>query len=163
MASEFLGFLIFGILGIVSAIIALIGSIFILQRKRFKISIIGAIFPLVSVIGTYITIQQYAYGFTDTLLFALPTVLILTIMSILLLFKSKNEFTWSTNINSKSAIIGLNLRSEFTVGLTIVSLILLLYVLSSNPLLESIFRFRAFSLSSFAILPDLPHLWTSFF
>jgi hypothetical protein len=93
MASEFLGFLIFGILGIISAIIALVGSMFILQRKRFKISILGAIFPLVSVIGTYITIQQYAYGFTDTLLFALPNVLILTIMSILLLFKSKTEFT----------------------------------------------------------------------
>ena len=93
LASEFLGFLIFGILGIISAIIALVGSMFILQRKRFKISIVGAIFPLVSVIGTYITIQQYAYGFTDTLLFALPNVLILTIMSILLLFKSKTEFT----------------------------------------------------------------------
>lgn len=93
MASEFLGFLIFGILGIVSAIIALIGSMFVLQRKRYKISIIFAIIPLISVIGTYITIQQYAYGFTDTLLFALPTVLILSIMSIFLLFKSKTEFT----------------------------------------------------------------------
>lgn len=93
MASEFLGFLIFGILGIISAAFALVGSMFILQRKRFKISMLGAIFPLVSVIGTYITIQQYAYGFTDTLLFALPNVLILTIMSILLLVKSKAEFT----------------------------------------------------------------------
>lgn len=93
MASELLGFLIFGILGIISAIIALVGSMFMLQRNRFKISILGAVFPLVSVIGTYIIIQQYAYGFTDTMLFAEPTATILSIMSILLVFKSKIEFT----------------------------------------------------------------------
>jgi len=93
MASEFLGFLIFGILGIISAAFALTGSMFMLQRKRFKISMLGTIFPLISVIGTYITIQQYSYGLTDTLLFNEPVVVIVTIMSILLLFKSKAEFT----------------------------------------------------------------------
>jgi hypothetical protein len=47
------------------------------------------------------------------------------------------------------------LRSEFTVGLIIFSLILLLYALSSNPLLHWLFGFRAFGLGPFAMLPDL--------
>ena len=47
------------------------------------------------------------------------------------------------------------LRSEFTIGLILFSLILLLYALSSNPLLQWIFGFRAFGLGPFAMLPDL--------
>jgi hypothetical protein len=92
IASDILGFLIFGILGIISAGLALIGSMFMLQRKRFKVSMLGAIFPLIAVIGTFIIIQQYEYGFTDTILFAKPLTVILTIIGILLLFKSKTEF-----------------------------------------------------------------------
>lgn len=47
------------------------------------------------------------------------------------------------------------LRSEFTIGLIVFSLTLLLYALSSNPLLQWIFGFRAFGLGPFAMLPDL--------
>jgi len=47
------------------------------------------------------------------------------------------------------------LQSEFTVGLIIFSLILLLYALSSNPLLQWLFGYRAFGLGPFAMLPDL--------
>ncbi len=47
------------------------------------------------------------------------------------------------------------IRSEFTIGLILFSLILLLYALSSNPLLQWIFGFRAFGLGPFAMLPDL--------
>jgi len=47
------------------------------------------------------------------------------------------------------------LRSEFTLGLIIFSLTLLLYALSSNPLLQWLFGFRAFGLGPFAMLPDL--------
>lgn len=47
------------------------------------------------------------------------------------------------------------LRSEFTIGLMVFSLTLLLYALSSNPLLQWIFGFRAFGLGPFAMLPDL--------
>jgi len=47
------------------------------------------------------------------------------------------------------------LQSEFTIGLIIFSLILLLYALSSNPLLQWLFGFRAFGLGPFAMLPDL--------
>jgi hypothetical protein len=47
------------------------------------------------------------------------------------------------------------LKSEFTIGLILFSLILLLYALSSNPLLQWLFGFRAFGLGPFAMLPDL--------
>ena len=47
------------------------------------------------------------------------------------------------------------IRSEFTIGLILFSLTLLLYALSSNPLLQWIFGFRAFGLGPFAMLPDL--------
>ena len=47
------------------------------------------------------------------------------------------------------------IRSEFTIGLILFSLILLLYAFSSNPLLQWIFGFRAFGLGPFAMLPDL--------
>jgi len=46
-------------------------------------------------------------------------------------------------------------KSEFTVGLLIFSMTLLLYALSSNPLIHWLFGFRAFGLGPFAMLPDL--------
>ncbi len=47
------------------------------------------------------------------------------------------------------------LKSEFTLGLILFSLILLLYALSSNPLLHWLFGYQAFGLGPFAMLPDL--------
>ncbi len=47
------------------------------------------------------------------------------------------------------------LKSEFTIGLIIFSMILLLYALVSNPLMQSIFGFRGIGLGPFAMLPDL--------
>lgn len=46
-------------------------------------------------------------------------------------------------------------RSEFTIGLTIFSLVLLLYALTSNPLVQWAFGFRAYGLGPFAMVPDL--------
>jgi len=46
-------------------------------------------------------------------------------------------------------------KSEFTVGLMIFSMILLLYTLASNPMMQWVFGFRAFGLGPFAMLPDL--------
>lgn len=46
-------------------------------------------------------------------------------------------------------------RSEFTIGLMIFSMVLLLYALVSNPLVHWIFGFRALGLGPFAMLPDL--------
>jgi hypothetical protein len=93
LSSEFLGFLIFGAVGIVAAIFALIGGIFMLKRKRFIVSTLGFILPLLSVFITYIIIQQYNYGFTDILLFTEIAAFILSFMSGILVFTSKAEFT----------------------------------------------------------------------
>ena len=93
MASEFLGFLIFGVIGIIASVFALAGGTFMLKRKWFIFSMLGAIFPLVSVFVTYISIQHYNYGFTDIMLFTEISAAILSIMSILLIFTSKAEFT----------------------------------------------------------------------
>ncbi|MEM3475674.1 MAG: hypothetical protein QXL69_00500 [Candidatus Bathyarchaeia archaeon] len=46
-------------------------------------------------------------------------------------------------------------KAEFTIGLMIFTIILLLYALSSNPIIHWIFGFRAFGLGPFAMLPDL--------
>jgi len=46
-------------------------------------------------------------------------------------------------------------QSEFTIGLIIFSMVLLLYALASNPLIHWIFGFRALGLGPFAMLPDL--------
>ena len=47
------------------------------------------------------------------------------------------------------------IKSDFTIGLMVFSMVLLLYALSSNPLVQWIFGFRAFGLGPFAMLPDL--------
>jgi hypothetical protein len=47
------------------------------------------------------------------------------------------------------------IKSDFTIGLMVFSIVLLLYALSSNPLLQWMFGFRAFGLGPFAMLPDL--------
>jgi hypothetical protein len=47
------------------------------------------------------------------------------------------------------------LNSEFTIGLILFSLTLLLYALTSNPLLQWIFGYQAFGLGPFAMLPDM--------
>jgi hypothetical protein len=46
-------------------------------------------------------------------------------------------------------------KSEFTIGLMIFSLVLLLYAFSSNPLIHKIFGFRIYGLGPFTMLPDL--------
>jgi len=47
------------------------------------------------------------------------------------------------------------IKSDFTIGLMLFSVVLLLYALSSNPLVQWGFGFRAFGLGPFAMLPDL--------
>jgi len=51
--------------------------------------------------------------------------------------------------------IYIRVKSDFTVGLLIFSMILLLYALSDNPVVHWIFGYRAFGLGPFAMLPDL--------
>jgi len=53
------------------------------------------------------------------------------------------------------ADIYIKTRSEFTIGLIIFSATLLLYALTSNPIIIWAFGFRPFGLGPFALLPDL--------
>ena len=46
-------------------------------------------------------------------------------------------------------------KSEFTIGLIIFSMVLLLYAITPNPLVHWIFGFRAVGLGPFAMLPDV--------
>jgi len=46
-------------------------------------------------------------------------------------------------------------QSEFTVGLIVFSMVLLLYALASNPIVQVAFGYRAFGLGPFAMLPDV--------
>ena len=87
------GFLILGVFGIVASAFGLAGGIFMLKRKRIKVSMLGVILLLVSVFVSYITIQHYQYGFTDILLFSEISILIFSILSGALIFTSKSEFT----------------------------------------------------------------------
>ncbi len=93
LASEFLGFMIFGIVDLLCAGFALVGGMFILKRKRFKISILGVVLLLASLLVTYIINIQYEYGFTDILLFSEVSVFIMAILSGAIIFTSKVEFT----------------------------------------------------------------------
>jgi len=92
MASEFLGFLIFGVADIICAVFAVVGATFMLKRKRLKISILGIVLLLVSVVVNYITVIQYQYGFSDILLFSEVSVFIFSILIGTLIFASKAEF-----------------------------------------------------------------------
>ena len=47
------------------------------------------------------------------------------------------------------------LKSEFTVGLILFSVTLLMYALTSNPLLQWVFGYQAFGLGPFAMLPEM--------
>jgi ABC-type branched-subunit amino acid transport system permease subunit len=86
------GFLIMGAFGIVASAFGLAGGIFMLKRKRIKLSMLGIILLVASVLFNYIIIQYYQYGFSDILLFAEISILILSIWSGALVFTSKAEF-----------------------------------------------------------------------
>jgi hypothetical protein len=48
-----------------------------------------------------------------------------------------------------------DVKSDFTVGLIMVTISFILYALFSNPLIHSVFGFRAFGLGPFAIIPNV--------
>jgi hypothetical protein len=48
-----------------------------------------------------------------------------------------------------------NIKSKFTAGLILTMFVLLLYAISSNPLLQILFGFRAFGMGPFAMIPDM--------
>ena len=86
------GFLILGVVGIIGSAFAISGAAFMLKRKIIIFSILGAVFPSVSAFVTYITVERFEYGFTDILLFSQISLIILSILSAILVFKSRDEF-----------------------------------------------------------------------
>jgi hypothetical protein len=96
--TEFLGFLIFGIPDIVASAIAIAGAILMLKRKSIVISMLGVIIPLASAVLTFMTIYLVmpvaAQGalFTETTLLAEISIIIFSIISVVLVLKSKSEF-----------------------------------------------------------------------
>jgi hypothetical protein len=96
--AEFLGLLIFGIPDIIASVIALVGATFMLKKSRIIFSVVGAIIPLVSAAVTFMTIYLYmspaAQGalFTENVLLVEISIIIFSIISIVLVLKSKTEF-----------------------------------------------------------------------
>ena len=46
-------------------------------------------------------------------------------------------------------------KSQFTIGLIVVMLVLLMYALTSNPLIQILFGYQAQGLGPFAMIPDI--------
>ena len=86
------GFLFMGAFGMVASAFGLVGGIFVLKRRRIRLSMLGIILLVVSVFVNYLIIQYYQYGFSDILLFAEISIFILSIWSGALVFTSKAEF-----------------------------------------------------------------------
>jgi hypothetical protein len=86
------GFLIMGVFGIVASAFGLVGGLFMLKRKRIKVSMLGIILLVASVFVNYVLVQHYQYGFSDTLLFSEITIFILAVWSGALVFSSKADF-----------------------------------------------------------------------
>ena len=91
-SSILLGFLILGVLGIVASAFGLAGGMFMLKRKRIKVSMLGVILLLVSVVSNFIILQHYQYGFTEIILLSEISILMFSILSGVLIFTSRTEF-----------------------------------------------------------------------
>jgi hypothetical protein len=48
-----------------------------------------------------------------------------------------------------------DVKSDFTIGLIVVMFALLLYAITSNPFIQSLFSFRGFGMGPFIMLPDI--------
>jgi hypothetical protein len=89
------GFLVVGIFSIVGVVFGIIAGLFMLQRKNVNFSMLGVILLMVSAFGDYITLYLYGYivyGFSEIALFCEIVILIFSILSAMLLTKSKTEF-----------------------------------------------------------------------
>jgi hypothetical protein len=96
--APYLGFLLFGLIDIILAIPGLLGGVSALFKRRYKFSFIAAILVLSSSLATFIIIEFYAYGYADIVLFSEIPILVFSILSILLINKSKSEFSRQTQI-----------------------------------------------------------------
>ncbi|MCW4016052.1 MAG: zinc ribbon domain-containing protein [Candidatus Bathyarchaeota archaeon] len=87
------GFLILAAVGFIVSAFAITGGVFMLKRKYIKISMLGIVLLLASVVANYVIIQHYQYGFTDITLMSEISVLIFSVLSGVFVATSKAEFT----------------------------------------------------------------------
>jgi hypothetical protein len=90
--SSYIGFLLLGILGVISAVFGITGGTLSLLKKRFNISIFGILFVLAAALFSLIVITQYQYGYTDTIILSETSIVVFSILSAILVFKSKSAF-----------------------------------------------------------------------
>jgi hypothetical protein len=90
--SSFIGFVYLGIFSFISAVFGGAGGMLVLARKRFKVSVVGILVMLASAVFTFITVWQYDFGFTDSILLSGISVGALSIASAVFAIKSKSEF-----------------------------------------------------------------------
>ena len=94
LPSDLDGFLIFGIVCLVSSVVAMASGMFMLKRNKFKFSILGLLVLIISVFVTYIFTPSYSYSFDvrAILLFSEVTVFLFSIISGLFISSSNTEF-----------------------------------------------------------------------
>ena len=93
--SDFDGFFIFGVVCIFGAMSALAGGMFMLKRTNFKVSMLGIVSLIISVIVTYAFTPTYSYSFDvrAILMFSEVIVFMCAIISGLFVSSSNAEFS----------------------------------------------------------------------
>jgi len=77
------------------------------------------------------------------------------------IFQTVKTAVTAINVTISIVLIAIYVRiyrktqSEFTLGLIVMMLALLLYAITSSPLISVIFGFRSFGLGPFSLIPDL--------
>jgi len=96
---QVIGFLIYGIVNVITSAFAIAAAAFMLKRRFIIFSMFGAVISLISAVVTIIIIYQNdlfdplaILGFMDTLLLSEVSMSIFAILSSILLFKSRVEF-----------------------------------------------------------------------
>ncbi|MHA2407800.1 MAG: hypothetical protein ACXACA_05475 [Candidatus Ranarchaeia archaeon] len=91
--SPYIGFLLLGIFALISSVFGVAGGMLVLTRKRFKFSVLGILLVLASALFTFIVVELYQYGYAEIIMFSGTSIVVFSLASAILVFKSKTEFT----------------------------------------------------------------------
>ena len=91
--STYIGFLLLGVFALISSVFGVAGGMLALTRKRFNFSVLGILLVLASALFTFIVIERYQYGYTDVIMLSEISIVVFSLASAILVFKSKTEFT----------------------------------------------------------------------
>jgi hypothetical protein len=87
-----IGFLLFAVFAVVASGFGFLGGLFLLKRRRFKLTVLGTLLMCASVVFTLVVVWQYDLGFTDGIVVSAVPTLALALISTILLVKSKQAF-----------------------------------------------------------------------